>query len=632
MKGQSLDIKNDRLSRLKEIFPEVFTEEKVDWEKLKATLGEDIVFENERYLLNWAGKSDAFRVLQEPTTATLVPSKKESVNFDDTDHIFIEGENLEVLKVLQKSYYGKVKMIYIDPPYNTGNDSFIYPDRFSEKKDDYLKRVGDKDEQGYMTREGLFRKNNKESGHYHSNWLNMMYPRLFLARNLLRDDGVIFVSIDDNEVHNLRLIMNEIFGEESFVALFPWKKRTTKSDVPFGVSQDYEWLICYCKQNFIAGLPSERKYHQSADFPNNRWRLADLTKQTTAVERPNSAYDLIDPKTGKRYPYNPKRVWAVTKDTFQKYYDKGKIVFPDDYDFINISVPAFRVFEDEDMAKAREKFASNTPIKTISTSLLKDIGMNEDGNKEMVELFGGKIFSFPKPSSFVKHFLAIVNDRNAIVMDFFAGSGTTAHAVLDLNKEDDGNRKFICVQMPEKTEEGSEAYKAGYKTISDIAKERIRRVIDKINKEQEDKKDLITELEDKKPLDLGFKVFKLQPSNFKIWHGSKFENDEDLLEQLDAFTDPVKQGSQEENILFELLLKSGFDLNSKIEFKNSIFIVNKDEMVLALSKIDEPIINEIVALKPQKCLALDRLFQGNDQLKTNTVLQMKDAKIEFRTV
>ena len=226
MDGKSLNITEEKLNKLKKILPEAFTENKVDWEKLKANLGEDIEFKNERYVLNWAGKSEAFRVLQTPTTATLTPDKDESVNFDTTDNIFIEGENLEVLKVLQKSYFGKIKMIYIDPPYNTGNDQFIYPDKFSESKADYLNRIGDKDEKGNTTREGLFRKNSKESGHYHSNWLSMMYPRLFLARNLLKEDGVIFVSIDDNEVHNLRMLMNEVFGEENFVECITWNKKS----------------------------------------------------------------------------------------------------------------------------------------------------------------------------------------------------------------------------------------------------------------------------------------------------------------------------------------------------------------------------------------------------------------------
>src|SRR5665647_604784 len=217
MNGESLNIQEDNLHKLKELFPDVFSEDKIDWEKLKATFSDDINFANERYVLNWAGKADAFKTLQIPTTATLKPAPEESVNFDTTQNVFIEGENLEVLKVLQKAYYGKVKCIIIDPPYNTGNDSFIYPDSFKENKADYEKRVGDKDEEGILMKEGLFRKNSKDSGHFHSNWLSMMYPRLFLAKNLLRDDGVIFVHIDDNEVHNLRLLMNEIFGEENFI-------------------------------------------------------------------------------------------------------------------------------------------------------------------------------------------------------------------------------------------------------------------------------------------------------------------------------------------------------------------------------------------------------------------------------
>src|SRR5690554_7568296 len=218
MDGTSITPEQEKLNALRQILPEAFTEGKVDWEKLKATLGEDINFANERYVLNWAGKSDAFKALQTPTTKSLIPAKDESVNFDETEHIFIEGENLEVLKVLQKSYFGKVKMIYIDPPYNTGKDSFIYPDRFSETKDEYEKRVGDKDEEGYMTKDGMFKKNSKENGQYHSNWLNMMMPRLYLAKNLLKQDGVIYIQIDDNELHNLILLMNEVFGEENHIS------------------------------------------------------------------------------------------------------------------------------------------------------------------------------------------------------------------------------------------------------------------------------------------------------------------------------------------------------------------------------------------------------------------------------
>lgn len=250
MDGMSLDIQQTQLEKLRALFPEVVSEGKVDWERLKATLGEDIAFSDERYVLNWAGKGDSYREIQRKTTATLVPDREESVNFEDTGHVFIEGENLEVLKVLQKSYYGKVKMIYIDPPYNTGNDHFIYPDRFSESREEYLKRTGGKDEDGYLTREGMFRKNSQDNGHYHSNWLSMMYPRLFLARNLLRDDGVIFISIDDNEVHNLRLLMNEIFGEENFLAEFVWKRRASSALAEKLVSADHEYVLAYQKYDF----------------------------------------------------------------------------------------------------------------------------------------------------------------------------------------------------------------------------------------------------------------------------------------------------------------------------------------------------------------------------------------------
>ncbi len=264
MDGESLDLKRDRLQKLKELFPELFAESQLDWEKLKAAFGDDANFVNERYVLNWAGKSDAFRILQQPTTATLKPAPEESVNFDATENLFIEGENLEALKVLQKAYYSKVKCIIIDPPYNTGSDSFIYPDRFSEKKEDYLKRIGDKDEEGYLMKEGLFRKNSKDSGHFHSNWLSMMYPRLFLAKNLLRDDGVIFVHIDDNEVHNLRLVMNEIFGEENFFAQVIVRSNS-RGQTYKQIAKTHEYILIFTK-NFESEMNELEKNEANNDL------------------------------------------------------------------------------------------------------------------------------------------------------------------------------------------------------------------------------------------------------------------------------------------------------------------------------------------------------------------------------
>jgi len=627
MNGESLNILQDRLEKLKSDFPEIFTEGKIDIEKFKATFTDDINFNNERYVLNWAGKSDAFKVLQIPTTATLKPQPEESVNFDTTENIFIEGENLVVLKVLQKSYYGKVKCIIIDPPYNTGNDSFIYPDSFKENKEEYQKRIGEKDEEGYLMKEGMLRKNSKDSGHYHSNWLSMMYPRLFLAKNLLREDGVIFVHIDDNEVHNLRMIMNEIFGEENFVAVFPWKKRTAKSDVPFGVSQDYEWILAFTKGTYGAGIDIERKYYQTDDYPNDKWRLSDLTTQRSEEERQNSAFTMIDPKTGKEYPHNPKRVWGVSKDTFQSYYDKGKIVFPDDYDFLNITIPAYRVFESEDKAKALKKYGSEDAKKAVSTFLPKEVGMSEDGNKEIIELFGQKIFSFPKPSSLIQHFLKSIHESDYTVLDFFAGSGSTAQAVLSLNKEDGGNRKFILVQLPELCDEKSEAFKAGYKTISEVSRERIRRVISKIQDEQKNKPNIFENTNQ----DLGFKSFKLSPSNFKIWRGSEI-NEENLVQQLDAFTNPVREGSEKDNMLYELMLKAGYLLTDKVEKIENLYSIKNGELLIAIESINQATVDKMITLRPKKVISLDILFKDNDQLKTNTVLQMKDAGIDFKTI
>jgi adenine-specific DNA-methyltransferase len=633
MDGKSSDIAQDKLNKLKELFPEIFVEGKVDVDKLKLTIGENLNINNERYVLNWAGKADAFKILQTPTTATLVPAPEESIDFNKTNNVFIEGENLDVLKVLQKSYYGKVKMIYIDPPYNTGNDSFIYPDRFYESKEDYLKRIGEKDEEGYLLKEGVFRKNSKENGQFHSNWLSMIYPRLFLARNLLSEDGVILVSIDDNEVHNLRILMNEIFGEESFVAVFPWRKRTAKSDVPFGVSQDYEWILMFAKGNFNAGNAIERKYYQSADYKDG-WRLSDLTTQRSKEERPNSFFTLINPKNGEKYEPNPNRVWGITKETFKGYFDKGKIVFPGDYEFLKISKPAFRVFESEDRKKNIKKFDSEDALMAVSTLLPKEIGRTEDGTKEITELFEAKIFPFPKPSTLIKHFISMLPNNDFTVLDFFSGSCTTAQAVLECNKNDDGTRRFICIQLPEKTGDNSDAFKAGYKTIAEIGKERIRRVINKIRNENKIIKN--APLEKEIDVDLGFKVFKLKTSNFKIWRSDLVENEDELSKQLDAFENPVKPEVENTNMMWEILLKSGYDFNTRIEEKQtngcSYYSIKENELIVVLDAISGVLITAIVKSKPQKCICLDRLFAGNDQLKTNTVLQMKDAGIEFKTI
>ena len=619
MDGKSEDIKKDKIESMKGLFPEVFTEGKIDAEKLKFALGEDLNIQDERYVLNWAGKSEAFKVLQTQTTATLAPTPEESINFEKTHNVFIEGENLEVLKVLQKSYYGKIKMIYIDPPYNTGNDSFIYPDKFSESKDEYLKRIGDKDEEGFLLKEGLFRKNSKESGHYHSNWLSMMYPRLFLARNLMRDDGVIFVSIDDNEVHNLRMIMNEVFGEENFIGQIVWKKKTNGNNQG-AIPPVHDFILSFSKNNSLLdednfGYPITKQYIDK-NYSNPDKDLRGLwTTMDLSANHKGPHFKIINPNTGEEYFPADGRYWVFNEDEVQKRIKEGRIIFGRS----GQSGPVQKVF-------LKEK-----QLRRIKPETWWDEhGMNEDGTKELSDLLGKvKVFSHSKPSMLIKNIVQIstststgVSSDPDIILDFFAGSGTTAHAVLDLNKQDNGKRKFILVQLPEPCAVDSEAIKAGYKTIADICKDRIRRVIENIK--------------DKKNLDLGFKVFKLKSSNFKIWRSDIAEDEKELTKQLDGFENPVKKEAEIDNMLWEILLKSGYDLNTKVENKKisdcQVFSVSAGELIVCLSKINVELIKGIVKQPPKKCICLDVLFSKNDQLKTNTVLQMKDAGVEFKTI
>ena len=618
----------ERIKMLQSLMPEVFDEGKIDWEKLKATLGEKVNFANERYVLNWAGKSDAFRVMQQPSSATLVPCREESVDFDHTENIFIEGENMEVLKVLQKSYFGKVKMIYIDPPYNTGNDSFIYPDKFSETKEEYLRRVGDKDEEGYMTREGMFRKNNKENGQYHSNWLNMMMPRLYLAKSLLREDGVIFISIDDNEVHNLRLLMNEIFGEENFVGQLVWERAySPKNDAKY-ISNSHDYILMYAKQleTFKIGR-LERTEEANARYSNpdndsrGIWKPSDLSVKTYT---PENDYPITTP-SGRIVEPPAGRCWSLSKNAFFERLQDGRIWFGPNGD----SVPCIKRFLTE------LKFEGMAP-----TSILfyKEVGHSQEGAQEVTKLLGAGAFDGPKPIRLLRRLLTLANlDMDSIILDFFAGSCTTAHAVMQLNKEDGGHRKYICVQLPELCDEKSEAYKAGYNTIAEIGKERIRRAGAKIRTEMEaeqakQKEQLQFEERPIEMPDLGFKVFKLSESNFKQWREIKGSDKEEWKQQMLDFLNPVAENATTDNMVYELLLKSGKSLNSTIEHHNGFYAINSKELILMLESATQETVDAILAEHPQKVIALDNLFEGNDQLKTNTALQMRDAGVEFRTI
>lgn len=638
MDGNSENILQRQLERLAEIFPEVVTEKGVDWEKLRLTLGDDIALTGERYHLNWAGKSEAFRAIQTPTTATLKPQPGQSVDFDTTQNIFIEGENLEVLKVLQKSYYGKVKMIYIDPPYNTGNDSFIYPDKFSESKEDYLKRIGDKDEAGYLTKEGFFRKNSKENGQFHSNWLSMMYPRLFLARNLLRDDGVIFVSIDDNEVHNLRLIMNEIFGEENCVASIVWQKKQSPQNDATYLSDMHDYVLVYAKRMKVTKSDSEgwergllqrtdeqtSRYSNPDNDPRGDWASVDCTSNKSAEQRPNLYYAICNPTTGNEVWPSKQRVWRFERNKMEELLADKRLWWGEDGE----NFPRLKTFLSE-----------VKPGVVPSTWWSREFaGDNQAARREIRSIFSGDSIDFEtvKPTQLLKRLLEIAipveEDSEEIILDFFAGSGTTAHAVLDANKGDMGKRRFILVQIPEVTEENSEVWKAGNKSIADITKERIRRVSKRIKEEVESKPDLFKD----KPLDVGFKVFTLEPSNFKIWRTDVIETEEELKKQMEAFVDPVRQRSEAEDMAWEILLKSGYELTTPLEKLEvagmPVYSIANGELVLMLEKVTQEGIDAIIAKKPKRVICLDRLFSGNDQLKTNTVLQMKDAGVEFRTI
>lgn len=581
---------------------------RIDWDKLRAELDPDLILDGEeRYQFTWPDKRAASRLANEPINKTLRPCREESVNFDTTENLYIEGDNLDVLKILRETYLGRVKMIYIDPPYNTGND-FVYNDDFAQNETDWRRAAAcrDRDDDGNLTVDPMQR-NTEANGRFHTDWLNMIYPRLKVARDLLAEDGVIFISIDDNEKENLSKICDEIFGEDNFIASFPWRKRTAKTDVPFGISQDHEWIIAYARSaSFIGAVQGkERKYFVTEDLPGRPWRVHDLTKQTTASERPNSFFTIVNPKTGEEYPANPQRTWAITAETFEQYYVQNRIVFPGDYPFLNISKPALRYWKSDDEAKAGENFGKIA----VSTLLPESVGMSLDGTREITNLFNGKIFSFPKPSSLISFFCKICNDKDALILDFFSGSATTAHAVMKLNAEDGGNRKFIMVQLPEVTDEKSEAHKAGYANICEIGKERIRRAGKKIREEAGQAAD---------GLDIGFRVLKLASSNMEdvFYTPDKFEPS-----LLDSLVDNIKADRSGEDLLFQVMLNLGIELSAKIERKEiagkEVFSVDDDYLLACFDRdVNETTIEEMAKLLPTHLVIRDA-SAANDNVLDN---------------
>ena len=484
--GKTPDLGEENIKKLMTMFPEVVTEGKVDFEKLKQLLGEYVDDSNERYNFTWNGKGRALRLAQTPSLGTLRPCKEESKNWDTTQNLYIEGDNLEVLKLLQKCYYGKVKMIYIDPPYNTGKD-FVYKDDFHDNLENYKRITGQVDGNGKP-----ISTNTETSGRYHTDWLNMMYPRLRLARNLLADDGVIFISIDDNEVENLKKICNEIFGESNFIGCFLWKKKSTSTNVANAlVSPQVDYQLCYGKKVSPQSLNRRETTTNQREYPfedeNGKYRTTIIEKKDSGdYARETMKYPILGiyPRDGKR--------WQIGEKTAREYERANRFL-------IDNGIVKLKIYEKDD----KSTFSANP-------TLLVDLGSTDSANKETnVELFGREeLFPNPKPTKLLLHLLKMGTNNDSIVLDFFSGSATTAHAVMQLNAEDGGNRRFIMVQLPEPTEENSEAYKAGYKNICEIGIERIRRAGEKIKEEYKDKEGI-------ENLDIGFKVFKLDTSNIR---------------------------------------------------------------------------------------------------------------------
>lgn len=628
---RSQDIAGEKVAELLRLFPEIRTEDgKIDFDRLKLALGEAVDVGKERYGLTWPGKADCFKAIQAPSLGTLRPCRDESVRFDTTENLIIEGDNLEVLKLLQKSYLGKVKMIYIDPPYNTGND-FIYPDNYTESLQTYLEYTGQVDADGKK-----FGTNTDTDGRFHSKWLNMMYPRLYLARNLLREDGLIFISIDDNEVDNLRWVCNEVFGEDNFLAVFVRRRRmaTGMRDAP--VSPDHEYVVSFARdlQSVqLFGFP-----RRETDFPlcdeRGRYRSTDLTVGMTREMRPNQYYPIKNPRTGREYWPPEERVWRFEPATMLRHISDMNIIWPDDGPTGRMSRPRFKTrFDGADAASKANPVSTWINLKDDRSDQDSDelnsltAGLNQDATRELRDLLGEQVVDYPKPVSFVKGLCAVGSRDGDIVLDFFAGSGTTAHAVLDLNKQDGGNRKFILVQLPEPTG------RADFPTIADICKERVRRVIRKLDDEDAGKLDL----DGGNKQDRGFRVFKLAESNFKPWNAEVPRDTTSLARQLELQVDHIREGRSAEDILYEILLKSGFPLTTPVEnielAGKSAFSVAGGALLICLEReLTLELIRAMAERKPERVVCLDEGFAGNDQLKVNAVQTFKTKGILFRTV
>jgi len=609
---RTMDLTEDKKQELLRLFPEIRSEgEQIDFDRLKLVLGEMVDVGKERYGMNWPGKAECFKTIQASSTATLLPCPEESINFDTTENLIIEGDNLEVLKLLQKAYLGKVKMIYIDPPYNTGND-FIYPDNYTESLQTYLEYTGQVDNEGKK-----FGTNSDTDGRFHSRWQNMMYPRLYLARNLLRDDGLVFVSIDDNEVTNLRYMMNEIFGEENLVSQLVWQKKTGAGARSKGYITLHEYILCYAKYiepiwDLTAPMSEKTKsmYNKKDEHYEKLGPYATWPLDTTSMdERANLRFPIFH----NGHEIWPKKQWLWSRDRVEHAQRENKLIF-NFYEIDGTWNVRFKGYlYDEDGTEREGK----------PTSLILG-SYTQEGTKNFEEFFERDIFPFPKPVSVIKQLISIQvkseNKEKDIFLDFFAGSGTTGQAVLELNQQDGGNRKFILVQLPEPTE------REDYPTIADITKERVRRVIKKLNESESGQLPLNV------PQDRGFRVFKLAESNFKSWNARVAQDAAALAQQLEMHIEHIREGRTSFDILYEILLKSGFALTTPVETLTlagkQVFSVAGGALFICLEpELTMDVIRAMAAQKPERVVCLDSGFAGNDQLKANAVQIFKTSGV-----
>ena len=579
--------------------------------------GQKLEDSKERYSLTWNGKARARQIAQEVSTGTLRPAKEESKNWDNTENIYIEGDNLEVLKLLQKSYHGKMKMIYIDPPYNTGKD-FVYKDNFRANIENYKKVTGQVSEEGTK-----LTTNTDTDGRYHSNWLNMMYPRLKLARNLLTDDGVIFISIDDNEQANLKKLCDEIFGEENFVAQIVWERAYAPVNLKKHFSESHDYIVCYSKNINLSinnGLKrseeADNRYLNPDNDPRGVWQ-SDNFSVGPAVE--SNIYKIVSPSGRENYPPNG-RSWRVSEEKFKEMLLDNRVWFG----------------EDGNGVPRQKRFLSEVKNSITPMTIWKytEVGHSQDATKKLKELFDEvHVFDYSKTVELIKRCIELYTIQGDIILDFFSGSATTAHSVMQLNAEDGGTRKYIMIQLPELCDEDSEAYKAGYKNICEIGKERIRRAGEKI------KSDESLPLENREKLDVGFKVFKLDSSNIKEWDTDTGNLQQSLLDSIEN----IKRDRNTLDVLYEILLKYGLDLNIPIEENKNFYSIGGGSLLVSLNKkINNEVINSICE-EYKKLQEIDKEFKTtvilrdnsfkDDEVKTNAIKKLEQVGIsEIRSI